>query len=75
MSAPRALTAGEPDITVKMLTENISTVAQSARIVLQWIPAHTGMIGNEVADQQAKEGREKEQTNDIYLTEKPKLIR
>ena len=52
---------GEPDTTQKKLTENISILAQSACIVLQWIPAHTGIRGNEIADQLAKEGREKEQ--------------
>ena len=43
------------------LTENISTLAQSACIVLEWIPAHTDISGNEIADQLANEGKEKEQ--------------
>ena len=47
--------------TQKKLTENINTLAQATYVVLQWIPAHTGIRGNEMADQLAKEGREKEQ--------------
>ena len=49
------------NLTLKTLTENISTLAQTTRVVLQWIPAHTGIRGNKMADQLAKEGREKEQ--------------
>ena len=45
----------------KKLAENISILAQTTCVVLQWIPAHTGIRGNEIADQHAKEGREKEQ--------------
>ena len=53
--------SGEPDTTQKKLTENISTLAQTTYVVLQWIPAHIGIRGNEIADQLAKGGREKEQ--------------
>ena len=54
--------SGEPDATLKKLTENISTLAKSTCIVvLPWIPAHTGIKGNEIADQLAKEGMGKEQ--------------
>ena len=42
----------------KKLTENISFLAQTTCIVLQWVPAHTGIRGNEIGDQLAKEGRE-----------------
>ena len=45
----------------KELTENINTLSQTTCIVLQWIPAHTGIRGNEVADQLEKERRKKEQ--------------
>ena len=46
---------------MKKLTENISTLIQSSCVVLQWMPAHTGMRKNEIADQVAKKGRKKEQ--------------
>ena len=61
LSDLHALMSGEPDTMQKKLTENISTLAQTTCVVLQWIPAHTSIRGNEIAEQLAKEGREKEQ--------------
>ena len=57
LSALQALMSGETDTTQKKLTRSISTLTQTAYVVLQWIPAHTSITGNEKADQLAKEGR------------------
>ena len=35
------------------------------KVILQWIPSHCGISGNEEADRQAKLGAEKEQNNNI----------
>ena len=74
LSALQALMSGEPDTTQKKLTENISTLAQTTCVVLQWIPPHTGIRGNEIADQLAKEGREKEQPTSHLSYREVKLL-
>jgi len=43
------------------LTEALQQVAHDRRVVLQWIPAHCGVPGNELADRLAKQGARKEQ--------------
>ena len=45
--------------TQKRLMDNINELVQSTKVVLQWIPAHRGIAGNEIADQLAKEGRKR----------------
>ena len=61
-SLPHRLTVSSASLHVwKKLTENISTLTQTTCVVLQWIPAHTSIRGNEIADQLAKERRKKQQ--------------
>ena len=54
LSALQALMSDEPDTTQKKLTENINTLTQTTYVVLQWIPAHTGIRGNKMVDQVTK---------------------
>ena len=62
LSALQALVSGEPDMILKKATDNINILVQSTCIVLQWIPARTDIMGNEIADQLEKEERKKEQS-------------
>ena len=61
LSALQSMTSETPDDSQKRLMDNIKELAQSTKVVLHWIPAHTGIAGNEIADQLAKEGRKKYQ--------------
>ena len=59
LSALQSFTSETPDDSHKRLMDNINVLAQSTKVILQWIPAHTGIVGNEIADQLAKEGKKK----------------
>ena len=61
LSALQSLTSETPDDSQKRLMDNINELAQSTKVVLQWIPAQLGIAGNEIADQLAKERRKKDQ--------------
>ena len=76
LSALQSLTSETPDDSQKRLMDNINELAQSTKVVLQWIPAHTGIAGNEIADQLGKKGRKKDQpSSHLSYKETRTLIR
>ena len=56
LSALQSLMTGPTDILTRQLQETLSTLSQENNVVLQWIPAHVGIAGNEKADSLAKAG-------------------
>ena len=55
LSALQAVSAGPTDTTTRQLLDLIATLSEHNNVVLQWIPAHVGVAGNEAADRLAKE--------------------
>ena len=51
------------DKTLNNLQSALRSCSDKHQIVLQWIPSHCGLIGNEIADDLAKEGTKYEQTD------------
>jgi len=62
LSALQSLPAGPSDTTTRQLLAPLSCLSEHNKVVLQWIPAHVGIAGNEAAEKLAKEGSKKEQS-------------
>ena len=61
LSALQGLDSDRDDLTLLKIKQSLSKLGEEKNIVLQWMPAHCGIPGNEEADKLAKRGRE---TND-----------
>ena len=62
LSVLQSLALGNPeDYTLQNLIQSLNSLTSRTTAVLQWIPAHTSIRGNEVANQLAKEGSKKQQ--------------
>ena len=62
---------GEHELRVKL-----SKIIESRRVVIQWIPAHCGISGNEKADELAKRGATMQQENlPITIKQKKTIIK
>ena len=56
LTALESLMSGPTDLFTRQLHNSLSTLCQNNQVVLQWIPAHIGIAGNEEADSLAKDG-------------------
>ena len=62
LSVLQSLASGNPEeYILRNLIQSLNSETSRTTVVLQWIPAHTGIHGNEVTDQLAKEGSKKQQ--------------
>ena len=54
LSALQSLTNGPTDLCTQQLHNSLCTLSDNNRVVLQWVPAHVGIAGNETTDRLAK---------------------
>ena len=61
LSALQSLSSGRTETSLRSLQDNLATLMETNKVVMQWIPAHVGIHGNESADKLAKEGSKQQQ--------------
>ena len=57
----QSLQSGEENKTLDEIRNELKTLKEKTNLVLQWIPAHCGIPGNEKADELSKTGSKSEQ--------------
>ena len=55
------LAGGKTDDTLRELQKELTNLKEKTALVLQWLPAHCGISGNEKADALSKRGSQLEQ--------------
>ena len=62
MSALQSLASSQIDQSLEELKKYFNALSRKSTVVLQWIPAHSGITGNKKADELAKGGSKMAQT-------------
>ena len=73
-AALQSLSSDSPDRDVQKIKEDLHSIPPRCTVVLQWIPAHCGISGNEEADQLAKNGSKMIQPNSTTTYREAKTL-
>jgi hypothetical protein len=62
------------DNSINILKDSLLKLTQNSRVVIQWIPAHCGMPGNDKADLLAKDGSQQQQESPSTSYNEAKML-
>ena len=73
-AALQSLTSNTPDQPVHQLLKDLQLLPHECTMVLQWIPAHCGIPGNERADRLAKSGSKQPQPRSTTIYQEAQTL-
>jgi ribonuclease HI len=62
------------DLNANILKDSLLKLTQNSRVVIQWIPAHCGISGNDKADLLAKDGSQQQQESPCTYYNEAKML-